>query len=87
MANVVLPESLARLFPGAPRNVQVAAESVLDAVDRLDERWPGMRDRLLDGRPQIRRHIIIFVNDERAGLGTSLRPADEMFIMPAMSGG
>ncbi len=87
MANVILPESLARLFPGAPRKARIAAESVLDAVCRLDEQWPGMRDRLLDGRPAIRQHIVIFVNNERAGLETSLRPDDEVFIMPAMSGG
>lgn len=87
MATVVLPDSLARLFPGAPRKVVVDGENVLQIVDGLNSQWPGMRDRLLDGRPAIRRHIVIFVNNERATLDTGLASGDEVYIMPAMSGG
>ncbi|MEO8538171.1 MAG: MoaD/ThiS family protein [bacterium] len=87
MARVILPDSLVRLFPGAERNTEVPAESVLEVVERLNERWPGMRDRLLDGRPAIRRHIVIFVNGERAKLETSVGAGDEVYVMPAMSGG
>jgi molybdopterin converting factor small subunit len=87
MVRVVLPDSLARLFPGAPRRLEMEAATVFDAILELNERWPGMRDRLLDGRPAIRQHITIFVNQERAGLDTELRPGDELFVLPAMSGG
>jgi sulfur-carrier protein len=87
MARVVLPDSLARLFPGAPRRVQIAAESVDEALRELDRQWPGMRDRLVDGRPAIRQHIVLFVNGERATLDTSLAPNDELYVMPALSGG
>jgi molybdopterin converting factor small subunit len=87
MAVVVLPDSLARLFPGAPRRAQVAGETVFEVIDTLNESWPGMRDRLLDGRPAIRQHIVIFVNEARATLDTPLGPEDEMFVLPAMSGG
>jgi molybdopterin converting factor small subunit len=87
MATVLLPDSLARLFPGAPRKLDVDGENVFQIVEGLNSQWPGMRDRLLDGRPAIRRHIVIFVNNERATLDTGLSPADEVYIMPAMSGG
>ena len=36
------------------------------AIDALDARWPGMRDRLCDSTPAIRRHINVFVDGERA---------------------
>lgn len=87
MPNVVLPDSLVRLFPGAPRKQQVPGETVGETIERLNELWPGMRDRLLDGQPAIRRHIVMFVNGERASLETPVSPNDELFVMPAMSGG
>lgn len=87
MATVILPDSLSRLFPGAPRRTEVAGENVHEVILGLNERWPGMRDRLLDGRPAIRQHIVIFVNEQRSSLDTPVGPADEVYIMPAMSGG
>lgn len=87
MAKVVLPDSLARLFTGAPRRLELDAATVADALHELDRRWPGMRDRLVDGRPAIRQHIVIFVNGERAMLDTQLMPNDELYVMPALSGG
>ena len=53
----------------------------------LDARWPGMRDRLCDSRPRIRRHINVFVAGERATLATRLAPGAEVIIMTAISGG
>ena len=56
-------------------------------IDRLDARWPGMRDRLCDSTPAIRRHINVFVDGERARLETRLGPGAEVYIMTAISGG
>jgi molybdopterin synthase sulfur carrier subunit len=84
---VVLPAVLARLFPGSLRRLTVSAATVGEALDALDARWPGMRDRLSDSRPAIRRHINIFVDGERATLETRLAPGSEMLVMTAMSGG
>lgn len=87
MPRVILPDSLVRLFPGAERRVQLDADTVAATLERLNERWPGMRDRLVDGQPAIRRHIVIFVNGERAALRTPVAETDELYVMPAMSGG
>jgi molybdopterin converting factor small subunit len=85
---VELPSALARLFPGAPRRVELpAVATVAEAMEALDARWPGMRDRLCDSRPAIRRHLNVFVDGERAGLTTRLEPGAEMIVMTAMSGG
>ena len=84
---VRLPAGLTALFPGAPRQLDLQAENVAAALGALDERWPGMRDRICDSRPGIRRHINVFVNGERAGLETPLAPGDEVIVMTAISGG
>jgi sulfur-carrier protein len=84
---VTLPPNLVRLFPGAVRRLQMPAASVRELIDALDARWPGMRDRLCDSRPAIRRHISIFVDGRRATLDTPLAPGTEVAIMTAISGG
>ena len=84
---VLLPAALAKLFPGAPRQVEIAAGTVAEAMAALDARWPGMRDRLCDSTPAIRRHLNVFVDGQKAGLATPLRPGAEMLVMTAMSGG
>jgi molybdopterin converting factor small subunit len=84
---VVLPAVLANLFPGSVREVPLSAASVREAIDALDARWPGMRDRLCDSRPAIRRHINVFVDGDKATLDTPLTPGTEIIIMTAISGG
>jgi sulfur-carrier protein len=84
---VVLPRLLVNLFPGSVREVAVSASTVRDAIDALDARWPGMRDRVCDSRPAIRRHINVFVDGEKAALDTPLAPGTEVIIMTAISGG
>ena len=56
-------------------------------LDRLDERWPGMRDRLADSRPAVRRHINIFLDGERVKLETPIPPGSQVFVLTAISGG
>ena len=84
---VLLPPALLRLFPSAPAELAVTAATIADVLDALDIRWPGMRDRLCDSSPAVRRHITIFVDGERAILGTRLHQGAEVFIMTAISGG
>jgi sulfur-carrier protein len=84
---VRLPAILVDLFPGSLRRVEVEASTVDEMVDALDRLWPGMRDRICDTRPAIRRHMNVFVDGERASLGTRLAPGTEVFVLTAISGG
>lgn len=86
---VKLPAALVRLFPEATRQVEISApvETVGDAIGALDRRWPGMRDRICDTTPRIRRHMNVFVRGERSDLETRLEPGDEMVVLTAISGG
>ncbi|HLI21991.1 MAG TPA: MoaD/ThiS family protein [Stellaceae bacterium] len=84
---VTLAPVLMRLFPGCPHRVALEAATVAAVIDQLEGRWPGMRDRLCDSTPRIRRHVNVFVDGARAALETSLRPGAEIFIVTAISGG
>jgi len=87
MVTVMLPSALIRLFPGSAARVEVNAATVDELIGALDARWHGMRDRLRDSRPAIRRHIHVFVDGRRATLETPLAPGTEVYILTAMSGG
>jgi molybdopterin synthase sulfur carrier subunit len=84
---VRLPALLMQLFPDAERVVSLEVDSVDALIAALDERWPGMRDRLCDTSPSIRRHINVFVDGKRAKLQTALTPGADVFILTAVSGG
>ncbi len=84
---VRLPRALLRLFPDAQPIVELPASTVGEVIDGLDARWPGMRDRLCDSTPAIRRHINIFVEGRHATLATPLAPNTDVTILTAISGG
>jgi molybdopterin synthase sulfur carrier subunit len=84
---VMLPSALVTLFPGAVPRLDLDAATVGEVMDALDARWPGMRDRLCDARPAIRRHINVFVDGERSSLETRLRDGAEVVVLTAISGG
>jgi sulfur-carrier protein len=91
MADVHLPMTLLPLFHGLPRRLELEAATVGEAIADLDERWPGLRDRLCEPGPQplsdLRPHIHVYVNRERAGLGTGLDARSRVDVIAAISGG
>ena len=87
MAELQLPPTLTPLFDGLPRRVEVDAATVADALDELEERWPGLRDRLCEPGPALRQHIHVYVDRERAELDTKLEPGSRVHVVAAISGG
>lgn len=63
--------------------------ATLDELLRdLDRRFPGVRFRIVNEQDEIREHIKIFVNEEKArDLSVPLRPNDKVHIVAALSGG
>jgi molybdopterin synthase sulfur carrier subunit len=87
MAELHLPTTLLPLFHDLPRHLEIDAASVDEAIARLDERWPGLRDRLCEAGPALRPHINVYVDRERAQLGTALDAGSRVDVIAAISGG
>ena len=87
MAVVVLPRSLTVLFPGAERRVEADGATVALLIDSLDDRWPGVRDRLCQRSDALREFINVYVDGQPADLATPVAPASTVHILPAVAGG
>ena len=87
MAEVYLPSTLTPLFAGLPRHLEVDAATVDDAIEKLEEQWPGVRDRLCEPGPALRMHIHVYVDRERAGLGSTIEARSRIDVISAISGG
>lgn len=87
MIRVLLPAALTRLFPGCDAELELRAGSIAELLAGLEARHPGMRDRLCDSSPAIRRNIHILADGRRATLATPLAAGSEVVILTAISGG
>ena len=87
VVDVTLPPALLRLFPEAEPRLELRAACVREVIDALEVRWPGMRDRLIDTTPSIRKHMNVFVDGRRSALETPLQPGARVFIITAITGG
>ena len=87
MADLHLPSTLPPLFQDLPRRLDVDAATVQEAIEHLEERWPGLRDRLCAEGPELRPHIHVYVDRERAGLETELAAGSRVDVIAAISGG
>jgi molybdopterin converting factor small subunit len=87
MAEVHLPTTLQPLFPGLTRCEQVEAGTVRGAIDELNTRWPGFRDRLCEPGPKLRRHIHVYVERERADLDAAIDEKTRVDVIAAITGG
>lgn len=90
MAVVALPASLAELFPGCARRVDAAGATVGELLESLDARWPGLWDRVCEGRgtaARPRRHLRLFVDGGLAGLDTPVTERSLVHVLLAISGG
>jgi sulfur-carrier protein len=87
MAELHLPTTLMPLFPGLPRRVEIDAASVDAMIDELEERWPGVRDRLCEPGPALRMHIHVYVDHTRASLDTPVDASSRVDVVAAISGG
>src|SRR5256885_14181020 len=90
MAQFRIPGPLRRLSDGQV-TVPVEAADLASAIEALDARYPGFRDRLLDEKGELRQFVNVYLNDEDVRLGSGLQEKvgadDEISIVPAVGGG
>lgn len=90
MAHVNIPTPLRRLTQGK-ESVVVAGATVRELIENLEAQHPGLRERLVDDKGQVRRFVNIFVGDEDIRflkqLDTPLGEGAQVSIVPAIAGG
>ncbi len=70
------------------REVEAEGATLTELLLDLDQRYPGLRFRMVDEQDAVRPHMRIFVNGELIrDLTTTLAPSDEVHIVQALSGG
>ncbi|HXI50329.1 MAG TPA: ubiquitin-like small modifier protein 1 [Candidatus Saccharimonadales bacterium] len=71
--------------------VEVAATTVGEAINELQARYPGIKERLVDDSGAVRRFVNVYLNEEDIRFlqnqQTSLKDGDELSIIPAIAGG
>ena len=87
MAEIHLPKTLLPLFAGLEPVVTADGATVADALAALDDRWPGLMDRLCEPGPRLRRHILVFVERNQAELATPLADGERVDVLAAITGG
>lgn len=72
-------------------DVDTTGGTLQDGLEGLFAAYPGIRDRVLTERRELRQHVNVFVGQSEArtmgGLATPLANGMEISIIPAISGG
>ena len=88
---VVLPRALYPYARGTGTLRVDGCATVADALSAVRQRWPGVVDRVMTERGEVREHVNIFVGEESirfaGGLATPVGDGDTIMIVAAVSGG
>ena len=87
MALIHIPSSLRELTGGKSR-VEVAAGTAGQAVDELEQNYPGIKARLVEGEG-LRPGLALYVDGAEGdtGLKTKLEAESKVYFLAAQSGG
>ena len=87
---VKIPTQLRSLTEGADE-VEAKGTTLSDVLEDLENRHPGMKERILDDGGQLRRFVNVYLNDEDVrfleGLQTEVPEDARLSIIPAVAGG
>ena len=71
--------------------VEVMSATIGEAITELQDRYPGIKERLVDDKGEVRRFVNVYVNEEDIRFlqnqATPLKDGDEISIIPAIAGG
>ncbi len=71
--------------------VSASGKSVLEIIEDIEKKYPGVKDRICEADGRLRRFVNIFVNEEDIrfldNLQTAISDKDEVSIIPAIAGG
>ena len=71
--------------------VEINADTIGAAIQELQARFPGIAERLVDDKGEVRRFVNVYVNEEDIRFlqnnATPLKDGDDISIIPAIAGG
>ncbi len=89
MAQVFFTQHLRRLVPYEP--VEVSGDTIASVLDGIFDEIPALKSYVVDDQGALRKHVCIFVDEERIDFTGSLThpvgAESEVYIMQALSGG
>ena len=84
---VTIPQPL-RSYTNQEDRVQASGETLNELLHDLDQRYPGIRFRMINEQDEMRPHVIFFVGGQRTrNIEEPLADANEVVILHALSGG
>lgn len=90
MAIIKFTYALKRFYPTLD-DIEVEAKNVNEVLAKIDTKYSGIKNYLVDDRGALRKHVNIFVDGElildREKMTDTLNNKSEVFIMQALSGG
>lgn len=90
MAQVKFTSALKRFFPDLDSD-HIQQSTVLDVINDLEIKFPGLKNYLLDDQEELRKHVNIFMDgvilQDRKNLEIPVDEKTELYFIQALSGG
>lgn len=90
MAVVRIPTQL-RELTGGQGEISIQGSTVREILTGLEQKFPGLKERLFDETGKLRRFVNVFVSEEDVrfleGLDTPVKEGEVVSIIPAVAGG
>jgi len=89
-ARVRVPTPL-RKYTGGSDEVDATGQTISGLLNDLEQNFPGIKERILDDRGQVRRFVNVYVNGDDIrflnNMDTAVKDGDHISIVPAIAGG
>lgn len=90
MAVEVKIPTILRTYTDGAKSVSAAGSTLVEVIEDLESRHPGLKERLVEGEG-LRRFVNVYVNDEdvrfTGGMSSPLAEGDTVVVLPAVAGG
>ncbi|MCK5368225.1 MAG: MoaD/ThiS family protein [Cyclobacteriaceae bacterium] len=90
MPRIQFTSNLRRFYPNLSE-IKIEAQTIAHAIEMINEKYPGIKNYIIDDQNILRRHVNIFINDtmikDRVKLKDNIQKNDTVLIMQALSGG
>lgn len=90
MPRIQFTSNLKRFYPTLS-DTEIHGVTVSELIGKIDEKYPGLKNYIVDDQRRLRHHVNIFINEkmikDRETLSDTVDETDQIFIMQALSGG